>query len=1071
MPAPSRDIRCFISSTFKDFQEERSHLVKAVFPFLRTTCQQRGGSFTEIDLRWGISVEDAISGRVVSICLEQIDLCRPYFIGMCGERYGWIPPKVLDDWVQQFPFLAAHTEPDTRISVTEMEVRYGTLLQPDAAQHAFFYFRRDGYRPTAPEFVANAPFYPAESPESTKRVADLKRAIVDSGLPTRTYSSVYEVGAMILQDLTRAIEHDMPLDSAPSEIEMARAAHRSFAETRRRVYVGKASLVDRMTTLVHHDSTPILVLSSPGYGKSAFLANWITALAASDTVNAIVVYHFIGSSQESAVLSSMLLRLINEIKDVLGLDVEVPLDPLALIREFGNILDAAATTLADSPRKLVLVLDGLDFLENPADRELSWLPTELAPSIQIVGSCSDGGPVSRAAADRNWRTLEIAGLSTEARTELTRAYLDVFSKKLSDDQMALVTSTAQTAQPLYLRALLEEIRLFGVFEELSREIARYAAAQTVTALFALILERLEVDFKRDTVREFFTLIAVSRHGVTESELKILITAPPAEWIPLRISLAESLFSRSGRLNFAHEYLKAGVQRRYLAQASEVNAVRQRFVAYFGSQEPAQTRTMEELPFHLQQLGNKEQLVKYMREPRVFMAMYSASAEAKFRLFGFWRSIDDAYNAAIEHYNSTASELLDENRLTPAETRRFMSLLAAFCAEVGHYREADLYLRRAVQLYEKADGCELDAAECKYRRANLFITNDFKPNDVDDARAEARRLLDEARAVLEAKVDGPHRTKASIYFVLGWIDILTKKLPSAAKLLGSALEMRRTLLGAEHPDVAQVLEAQGRLAHVHGDLDDAERLCQTALSMKQRLLGSRHQSIANVLRKLASIALSRRHYDDAVELYGRARDIVIRAYGKSHPLNGIFGYGIASALRDSGNIVRAKDEAIAAIPVLLAAFGKTPTAAIADLMRRLDVILLGHDVDWFHGLIDRKDSIQLLDSAANGAFLARSSSRGAGNYAISCRVSNKVVHYLLTYEKTKRVLEVQTDAGVNSFGTIVDVQRALSGALSRPLSRKAPRQVETLYMAIDFVGDAENEWEDEEDEDVDNMVAL
>src|SRR5690606_24293757 len=30
-------------------------------------------------------------GRVVRACLEEIDRCRPHFIGIVGSRYGWVP--------------------------------------------------------------------------------------------------------------------------------------------------------------------------------------------------------------------------------------------------------------------------------------------------------------------------------------------------------------------------------------------------------------------------------------------------------------------------------------------------------------------------------------------------------------------------------------------------------------------------------------------------------------------------------------------------------------------------------------------------------------------------------------------------------------------------------------------------------------------------------------------------------------------------------------------------------------------------------------------------------------------
>ena len=92
-PANTRTIRVFVSSTFRDMQEERDELVKHVFPKLRKRCAERGVTWGDVDLRWGIPDEE--KGEVLSTCLAEIERCRPYFIGLLGERYGWVPES---DW-------------------------------------------------------------------------------------------------------------------------------------------------------------------------------------------------------------------------------------------------------------------------------------------------------------------------------------------------------------------------------------------------------------------------------------------------------------------------------------------------------------------------------------------------------------------------------------------------------------------------------------------------------------------------------------------------------------------------------------------------------------------------------------------------------------------------------------------------------------------------------------------------------------------------------------------------------------------------------------------------------------
>ncbi len=85
-----RLVRVFISSTFQDMHAERDELVKRVFPELRRRCRERLVEFVDVDLRWGVTEEQAERGEVLPICLAEIERCHPYFIGLLGERVGRI---------------------------------------------------------------------------------------------------------------------------------------------------------------------------------------------------------------------------------------------------------------------------------------------------------------------------------------------------------------------------------------------------------------------------------------------------------------------------------------------------------------------------------------------------------------------------------------------------------------------------------------------------------------------------------------------------------------------------------------------------------------------------------------------------------------------------------------------------------------------------------------------------------------------------------------------------------------------------------------------------------------------
>lgn len=82
----SRTLRIFISSTFRDMHGEREELVKRVFPHLRKLCEQRGVTWGEVDLRWGVTDEQKAEGQVLPICLAEIHNCRPEAFAMSRAR-------------------------------------------------------------------------------------------------------------------------------------------------------------------------------------------------------------------------------------------------------------------------------------------------------------------------------------------------------------------------------------------------------------------------------------------------------------------------------------------------------------------------------------------------------------------------------------------------------------------------------------------------------------------------------------------------------------------------------------------------------------------------------------------------------------------------------------------------------------------------------------------------------------------------------------------------------------------------------------------------------------------------
>ena len=87
----------FVSSTFQDMHYERDIIHDRVTPALNAVARQYGESVAFCDLRWGVNTgeleSEAGSRKVLSVCLEEIDRCRPYMLVIWGIAMAGFPTR------------------------------------------------------------------------------------------------------------------------------------------------------------------------------------------------------------------------------------------------------------------------------------------------------------------------------------------------------------------------------------------------------------------------------------------------------------------------------------------------------------------------------------------------------------------------------------------------------------------------------------------------------------------------------------------------------------------------------------------------------------------------------------------------------------------------------------------------------------------------------------------------------------------------------------------------------------------------------------------------------------------
>jgi len=263
-------IRVFLSSTFVDFQEERSLLVKQVFPSLRRRARTRGVDIVDVDLRWGVTAEQTERGETLPLCLAEIDRCRPYFISLLGERYGWVPPADPTYYkpalLERQPWLQ---ERMGAASLTELEILHSVLRNPEMAGHAFFYLRDPAYAQAQSE-----PGWVADHPAEQHRLNALKEAVRRSGFPVcEGLATPKAIAERIEADLWAVIEREHPEQEPLDPLQREAQRHNDYRRARTGLYLGGETAIAQLERWIEAGEQRILITGESGAGKSqSFLA-------------------------------------------------------------------------------------------------------------------------------------------------------------------------------------------------------------------------------------------------------------------------------------------------------------------------------------------------------------------------------------------------------------------------------------------------------------------------------------------------------------------------------------------------------------------------------------------------------------------------------------------------------------------------------------------------------------------------------------------------------------------------------------------------------------------------------
>lgn len=588
----SRNIRVFISSTFKDMKGERDKLLKKVFPQLRKIASEHNVTLTAVDLRWGITEQEAKSKKVLELCFREIDNSIPFFIGIVGDRYGWCPSHndVTEYCLESYKDIRKYL--DMKLSVTEMEIQYG-VLQRDEKLHASFYIKKSRSK---------------RSHANSDKLENLKSVIRNQNrYPVNEYTSLDELADQVIANFIDLIGELFPKNlSNDSKQVISQEYVLSYLN---QTYVSVQSYHDCINNWIANDDSHLFIIhGESGMGKSALLAGWIDATYNDEFSNHELYYYFTNNSKFQNSSDEILYYIYKSL--CVEHDTEFEKSFKIGKNKVCELIEIQLKSRYESSFKFpIIIIDGIDQLYREELSNLIGALHVLSKYSKIIVSTKNLDVIPELEMSTNAEYLEVVPLAENDKRELITRYLSLYGKKMTDEQMNKIILDSQCNNTLILRSLLDELLTFGVQEYLTDRIDYYLAVDG-HGFYYRLLDRYEDDFGKGRVRKLLCLIYFSKSGLTETDLKSIAKIRNLDFSEFITAFNHQLIYKDGRLTFSHTRISDSVYDRYVADNKSVEShFRRLIVRWFEKSDDKYAR--EEVAWQLYQQGEHAKLYKLL----------------------------------------------------------------------------------------------------------------------------------------------------------------------------------------------------------------------------------------------------------------------------------------------------------------------------------------------------------------------------------------------------------------------------------------------------------------------------
>ena len=553
------------------------------------------------------------------------------------------------------------------------------------------------------------------------------------------------------------------------------------------------------------------------------MANFISSYQ-KDHPKDLVFEHYLGASADAANPYALIHRLIEFIQRTTNSSLEIPEDPNALIESLPSWLATASAWSKKNKRRWIFAIDSINSLTDLTD--LRWWPEFIPKHIHFVFSCLPGTVMDALKNNREttpWQVLMVKPLNKRQARDLLVTYLAHYNKVLPKQVMDQILTHSLVRNPLFLRTLGEELRVFGVHEELEKQVTHYLESETIDDLFERVLKRVEGDCGRQAVWRSITAIWASRGGLTEKEILAIAEIAPAMWAPIRNALDETLLDNNGRLTFAHDFMSIAVKDRYLPQDIQERQAHQFLGKWFQKHANTERRSYEE-PWQWQNAEDWSKLKTFLCNASNFMGLINHRSKQEALMY--WQGIEGHTKTRLDASGARLAQKW--HRDYPNKTGA-LALLAwgEFLLHASRYKAAI----KALDLLESKKQFLL---KDQWEQANL-------------ARSDTLIAL--------------------------------SNFDEGTLILHDLLKARRKRSGEKHPTTAKLMNRLVAVNYTRGNYESAKNIALKTIATQEKILGNSHFETSQTLNNLANIDIELGLFQEAVDRHERVAKIRRKLHGE------------------------------------------------------------------------------------------------------------------------------------------------------------------------------------------------